>query len=67
MFAGPAVPGVQGSLATQALATSSVLAYSDLVSAVLLILIGKWIGPRVDEEGERTGLDLSQHRERIGT
>ena len=67
VLASPAVSGVNGSLATQALATLSVLAYSGVVSAVLLILIGKFIGLRVDEEGERTGLDLSQHRERIGT
>ena len=67
MLASPAVSGVQGSLATQALATFSVLAYSAVVSAVLLIVIGKLIGLRVDEAAEQTGLDISQHRERIGT
>ena len=67
LLASPAVSGVQGSLATQALATVAVLGYSGVVSAVLLIVIGKVIGLRVDEASEQTGLDITQHRERIGT
>lgn len=67
LLASPAVSGVQGSVATQAVATLAVLAYSAVVSAVLLIGIGKVIGLRVDEAGEQTGLDITQHRERIGT
>lgn len=45
----------------------AVLLYGAVMSAVLLIVVGKLIGLRVDEASEQTGLDISQHRERIGT
>jgi Amt family ammonium transporter len=67
LLASPAVSGSHGSVGTQALATLAVLGYSAVVSALLLIVIGKLIGLRVDEAGEQTGLDITQHRERIGT
>ncbi len=67
LLASPAVSGAQGSVFTQAVATFAVLIYSGVVSAALLLLIGKVIGLRVDEAGEQTGLDITQHRERIGT
>jgi Amt family ammonium transporter len=67
LLASPTVSGLHGSLLTQAIATLAVLVYSAVVSAVLLIGIGKVIGLRVDEAGEQTGLDITQHRERIGT
>jgi Amt family ammonium transporter len=67
LLASPLVSGVQGSIATQALATLVVLAYGAVMSAVLLIVIRKLVGLRVDESAEQTGLDIAQHRERIGT
>ena len=67
LLASPLVSGVQGSVATQALATLVVLAYGAVMSAVLLIVIRKLVGLRVDESAEQTGLDIAQHRERIGT
>jgi Amt family ammonium transporter len=67
LLASPLVSGVQGSLATQALATLVVLAYGAVMSALLLIVIRKLVGLRVDESAEQTGLDIAQHRERIGT
>lgn len=67
VLASPAVSGQHGSFATQALATVAVLIYGAVMSAVLLIVVGKLIGLRVDEASEQTGLDISQHRERIGT
>jgi len=36
------------------------------VMTAVLLLITQWIiGLRVDENAEQTGLDISQHRERI--
>ena len=67
VLASPLISGTHGSLATQALATLSVLIYGAVMSAVLLIVIRKFMGLRVDETAEQTGLDISQHRERIGT
>jgi len=67
LLASPVVSGVQGSVATQALATLVVLAYGAVMSALLLIVIRKLVGLRVDESAEQTGLDIAQHRERIGT
>jgi Amt family ammonium transporter len=43
-----------------------VLAFSLAASLVLLWMVDFAMGLRVDEEGEATGLDLSQHRERVG-
>jgi Amt family ammonium transporter len=67
LLASPVVSGVQGSVATQALATLAVLVYGGGVSALLLIGLRAVIGLRVDEASEQTGLDIAQHRERIGT
>jgi Amt family ammonium transporter len=67
VLASPMISGAHGSLATQALATLSVLIHGAVMSAVLLIVIRTFIGLRVDETAEQTGLDISQHRERIGT
>jgi Amt family ammonium transporter len=67
VLASPAVSGVHGSLATQALGAIAVLVYSGVVSAALLWLIRAVMGLRVDETSEQTGLDITQHRERIGT
>jgi ammonia channel protein AmtB len=55
LLASPLVSGVQGSIATQALATLVVLAYGAVMSAVLLIVIRKLVGLRVDESAEQTG------------
>jgi Amt family ammonium transporter len=59
LLASPLVSGVQGSVATQALATLVVLAYGAVMSALLLIVIRKLVGLRVDESAEQTG---SGHR-----
>lgn len=40
-----------------------VIAYSFIVTAIMLKVIDKLIGLRVDEESESEGLDLSQHGE----
>ncbi|RYY94218.1 MAG: hypothetical protein EOO24_25200, partial [Comamonadaceae bacterium] len=41
-------------------------AYSLVVTALLLVLTRLLLGLRVDEQGEHAGLDIAQHRERLG-
>ncbi len=66
VLASRTVGGVEGSVLTQALSVGAVLAFSLAASLVLLWMVDFALGLRVDEEGEATGLDLSQHRERVG-
>lgn len=67
VFASKTVADVEGSVAIQALSVGAVMLYSLMVTAILLLLVHMVIGLRVDEQSEIDGLDLSQHRERIGT
>ncbi|RYF27522.1 MAG: ammonium transporter [Comamonadaceae bacterium] len=66
VFASQRIGGVEGSLLTQALGAGAVMAYSLVASALLLWVVDVVLGLRVDEPAELQGLDLSQHRERIG-
>jgi len=52
-------------LAKQALAAGSVMAYSFVVTLVIMIVLNKLLpgGVRVSAEDEETGLDLTQHSE----
>jgi Amt family ammonium transporter len=50
-------------LAIQALAAGVSLAYSFVVSLILLKILDKTMGLRVEEDEERMGLDLSEHGE----
>jgi len=61
------IAGVQGDVGVQALGALAVLLYSGCMSAVLLWFTKGLVGLRVDDESELTGLDLTQHRERMGT
>ena len=56
-----------GSLAIQALGAVSVFAYAAVMSVVLLLVTQFLVGLRVDEQTEQTGLDIGQHRERLGS
>lgn len=67
VFASKAVSGVEGSLAIQALGAVSVFAYAAVMSVVLLLVTQFLVGLRVDEQTEQTGLDIGQHRERLGS
>jgi ammonium transporter, Amt family len=67
VFASKAISGVEGSLLTQALGISVVAIYSLLVTAVLLGITMLITALRPTESSELEGMDLSQHRERIGT
>jgi ammonia channel protein AmtB len=66
-YASPLISGATGSVATQALGVLAVVLYSAVVSAVLLWLTNFLIGLRVDNDAEQMGLDVSQHREHMGT
>ena len=67
VFASKSVSGVQGDIAVQLLGVVSVVVYSGVMSAVLLWVAKVMVGLRVDEGSEVTGLDITQHRERMGT
>jgi Amt family ammonium transporter len=66
VLASKTVGGVQGSLLTQAIGVGAVMVYSLVVTAALLWLVNFAMGLRVDEQSEQTGLDIAQHRERLG-
>jgi Amt family ammonium transporter len=66
VFASKTIGGVEGNLATQALSVVVVMAYSMGVTAVVLWIVNFAMGLRVDEQSELTGLDIAQHRERLG-
>lgn len=61
------ISGQQGDVGMQALGVLAVVVYSGAMSAVLLWFTKGLVGLRVDDESELTGLDLTQHRERLGT
>lgn len=67
VFASKAVSGVEGSVLTQAIGAGAVMLYSLVLTALLLWLTKLIVGLRVDEQSELTGLDIAQHRERIGS
>ena len=66
VFADPAIAGVQGSVFTQLIACLAVLAYSLLMTTVVLFLVSRFAGLRVREGDERLGLDAALHNERLG-
>lgn len=66
LLADPAIGGVEGSLLTQLVACVAVLAYSLVMTTVVLFIVSRFAGLRVREGDERQGLDLSVHNERLG-
>lgn len=67
LLASKPISGVDGSVLTQLIGVVAVLVYSAVMSAILLLLIRAVLGLRVDERAEAVGLDISQHRERMGS
>jgi ammonium transporter, Amt family len=65
VFASPDVAGVSGSVRTQLLGIGVTVGYGLVASFVLLKLVDLTIGLRVPEEGEREGLDVVLHGERV--
>ena len=66
MLASKSVGGVEGHFVTQLIGVVAVIGYSVAGTAVLLFITHSTIGLRVDENAEQTGLDIAQHRERLG-
>lgn len=66
VFANSTVSGVEGSIVVQAMSAGVVLIYSLFATALLLWVTLMITGLRVDEQSEQTGLDIAQHRERLG-
>jgi Amt family ammonium transporter len=57
------IAGNPGQLGIQAIAVGSSIAYSAIMTFVILKVIGLFVGLRVPENEEVLGLDASQHRE----
>jgi Amt family ammonium transporter len=66
VFADKRISGVNGDVITQATAVGAVALYSAIGTAVVLVIVRVLVGLRVDDEAERLGLDLAEHRERLG-
>ncbi|MBA2963049.1 MULTISPECIES: ammonium transporter [Ramlibacter] len=66
LLASKSVAGVEGSIVVQAIGAVVVLAYSLVMTALLLVVTKVLVGLRVDEHSEHSGLDIAQHRERLG-
>ncbi|WP_295854932.1 ammonium transporter [uncultured Xylophilus sp.] len=66
VFADPVVGGAEGNVLVQALSAVAVLGYGACGTALVLWITRLLVGLRVDEVAEQHGLDIAQHRERIG-
>ncbi len=67
LLASKTISGQHGDIAIQLLGVVAVVVYSGVMSAVLLWLTKLLVGLRVDDGSELTGLDITQHREHMGT
>ncbi len=66
VLADPAISGLEGSVLTQLIACVAVLAYSLVMTTVVLFIVSRFAGLRVRADDERQGLDASLHNERLG-
>jgi ammonium transporter, Amt family len=66
VFADPAIAGVGGDVVTQLIACVAVLAYSLVMTTVVLFIVSRFAGLRVRADDERQGLDAALHNERLG-
>ena len=67
LLASKSVSGVTGDIGVQLLGVAAVVLYSGVMSLLLLWLTKLLVGLRVDPQSELEGLDISQHREHMGT
>ena len=65
VFAVKAIGGVDSSIALQAIGVVSTIVYVSAVTAVILVVLDKIIGLRVEMDEENDGLDLEQHGEHV--
>jgi Amt family ammonium transporter len=66
LLASNSVSGAHGNVGTQLMGVAAVVAYSAAMTAVLLWLTQVIVGLRVGDAAEVSGLDISQHREKMG-
>lgn len=67
VLANKAVSGVEGDIVVQLIGVVAVVVYSGVMSAALLWFTNLLVGLRVEDGAEVTGLDITQHREHMGT
>ena len=65
VFALKAIGGAESSIALQAIGVVSTIVYASAVTAVILLVLDKIIGLRVEMDEENEGLDLEQHGEHV--
>ncbi len=66
VLASKPISGAEGSVLTQLIGVAAVSAYAIVMSTVLLLVTRWLVGLRVDEQVELAGLDIGEHRERLG-
>ena len=66
LLADPAISGVEASFLSQVIACVAVLAYSLVMTALVLWITSRFTTLRVREFEERAGLDVSLHNEQLG-
>ncbi|MEZ5705103.1 MAG: ammonium transporter [Burkholderiaceae bacterium] len=66
LLADPAIAGQSSSVITQALGCLAVVAYSLVMTTVVLWITSRVMALRVRKADERTGLDLALHNEQLG-
>jgi len=65
VFADKAISGLDANVALQAVAAVATLAYSAIVTLIILKIVNLLVDLRIDADDEHDGLDLTQHAERI--
>lgn len=66
LLADPRIGGVSGNVLTQLLAVAAVALYSAVGTLLVLGVVRVLVGLRVEPDVELAGLDLAEHRERLG-
>ena len=67
LLASKSISGAEGSIVAQLVDVAAVFFYSGIMTLVLLLVTKVLVGLRVDEQVELNGLDIGQHRERLGS
>ena len=67
VLASKTISGVEGSVLVQFVGVASVMAYSLVMTGLLLCVTSLCVRLCVDETAESDGLDIDQHAERLGT
>ncbi|OYU46514.1 MAG: ammonia channel protein [Burkholderiales bacterium PBB4] len=66
VLASKTISGVQGDVVAQLIGIAAVVAYSGVMTWILLFVTKVIVGLRTDDAAETAGLDISQHREKMG-